>query len=801
MSQSYNSIFKVKLLLLTLLAGLAWAQPAIQTQLFKTNSLQSAISAVTIDSSGNIFAVGQAGPYDAFLVKMTPDFQVAFIADLQVTLATVASSIGVDPSGNVYITGSTTASILPATPDAIQSQNGNCVTGIFTNGCPSDAFLIKADGSNGNILYATYLGGRYSDAGTALALGPDGSVYLAGTTYSPDFPVTAGALITVLPASPAGFLAHISADGKALLTSTYWNGAPQALTVDGSGAVYLTGQTAQAQPGTPGAYQIATNPVSLMTSIDDGSSWTNLSVPSQANWVDADLTNSGVLYAATPTGVIRSGDSGATWTSLGGPLAAAFVDQVRVNPTNGSTLYAIAETDTAQTSQGPVIGAALWKSSDAGQTWVRLVSAPGGRIAIDQNRPDNLYLTWIGPGVSFSHDGGATWVSANRPLDGLVVDAANGDTIYSGSRTNLQYAKSMDSGVSWTSFGDSFRDPYANVGATPIFASGSALVYGLSVLFPSQAGGTTYAGDGMRRSSDGGQTWSSISQVPATAGFFDSNNPNNLYIVGPSGLFFSPDLGNTWLSLRANMDNPKVSEVTVAPDGTLFAVATPQPAAFLAKLDSGISTISYFTCYGGSGGVTPQVIAIDGQGRPVIAGVTTSRDLPVTNGQPAPEYENGFVARFSADGSTLDFATTLGGGLYDTVTSLALLPGGGIIAAGVTNSTDFPITPNADQPQMTSSHESGFLTALADDGETVYSSLLGGSSPDGIYASALNGRQLFLGGSVSSSDFPGLPPGLGQIFSPPFGFAALAQVDLTDLGLAPPVAFGRGVSRANSAKP
>jgi photosystem II stability/assembly factor-like uncharacterized protein len=179
-----------------------------------------------------------------------------------------------------------------------------------------------------------------------------------------------------------------------VLASTYWNGAPQALTVDGSGDVYLAGQTAQPQPGTAGAYQTATSLVNLMASKDGGSTWTDLSVPRQTNWVDADLTNPGVIYAATAMGVVKSEDNGATWTNLGGSLATAVVEQVRVDPTNVSKLYAIADTETLQTSQGTIIGTSLWKSSDVGQTWTRLTtSAQGGRLLIDQRRSDSLYLT------------------------------------------------------------------------------------------------------------------------------------------------------------------------------------------------------------------------------------------------------------------------------------------------------------------------------------------------------------------------------------------------------------------------
>lgn len=64
-------------------------------------------------------------------------------------------------------------------------------------GCGGDAFVAKLDGDLGAQLQATYLGGTDSDFGNALVVHPTtGNVYVAGGTYSGDFPVTAGAAQT-----------------------------------------------------------------------------------------------------------------------------------------------------------------------------------------------------------------------------------------------------------------------------------------------------------------------------------------------------------------------------------------------------------------------------------------------------------------------------------------------------------------------------------------------------------------------------------------------------------------------------
>lgn len=50
-----------------------------------------------------------------------------------------------------------------------------------------DGFVTKLD-SEGRVLFSTYLGGASDDGATAISIGPDGAVLVAGFTRSPDFP-------------------------------------------------------------------------------------------------------------------------------------------------------------------------------------------------------------------------------------------------------------------------------------------------------------------------------------------------------------------------------------------------------------------------------------------------------------------------------------------------------------------------------------------------------------------------------------------------------------------------------------
>jgi hypothetical protein len=113
------------------------------------------------------------------------------------------------------------------------------------------------------IVYSTYLGGSTGGLagsfGEVIALGSDGSMFVAGNTTTVDFP-------TVNPpqASNAGdvdlFVSKISADGSALVFSTYLGGSgsegPITLALDAAENVYVHGGTVSPDfPTTPGAFR------------------------------------------------------------------------------------------------------------------------------------------------------------------------------------------------------------------------------------------------------------------------------------------------------------------------------------------------------------------------------------------------------------------------------------------------------------------------------------------------------------------------------------------------------------------
>jgi hypothetical protein len=165
------------------------------------------------------------------------------------------SQIAFDAMGNAYIVGSTTSRDLPTTPGALQSTNSG-TEGQF------DAFVAKLNPTGTAVLYLTYLGGSNGEFGTGIAIDSTGNAYIAGTTFSNDFPTTANAFQSQSPGTYThAFVAKLNPTGTALVYGTYL-GAPNedalvgGIAIDAAGEATVVGRTDSTRfPVTPGAIQ------------------------------------------------------------------------------------------------------------------------------------------------------------------------------------------------------------------------------------------------------------------------------------------------------------------------------------------------------------------------------------------------------------------------------------------------------------------------------------------------------------------------------------------------------------------
>ena len=113
---------------------------------------------------------------------------------------------------------------------------------------------------------------------------------------------------------------------------------------------------------------------------------------------------------------------------------------------------------------------------------------------------------------------------------------------------------------------------------------------------------------------------------------------------------------------------------------------------FLVKLDAAGSRLLYSGYFGGSADDATHAAALDEAGNVFLAGVTASVDLPLVQGlQTEPGGgRDAFVAKWSADGSTLLFSTYLGGYSADSASAIAVGSDGSLFVTGATGSSDFP---------------------------------------------------------------------------------------------------------------
>ncbi|HLE46572.1 MAG TPA: hypothetical protein VI915_06295 [Thermoplasmata archaeon] len=330
---------------------------------------------------------------DAFVLRLGPEGDTLEAATLLGgSNFDEALGVALDPDGAAYVVGETLSPDFPTTPGAFdRTDHGGW-----------DGFVAKIDAAAARLVYGTYLGGVFSDAVNAVAVGPDGVAVVAGMTLSTDFPTTASPFQSRLQGDRDAFVARVLPDGSGLVSSTYIGGAgvdeARAVLLDAAGRAHVAGVTdSRAFPVTAGCFD-----------------------PTPEGGEDAFYL---VLEAV--------GDAVAYSTYLGG-LGLDEARALALHPAGGVVLAGTTDSPDFPTTRG-ALDASLGDPRDAFVAWLggpgpaltyaSFLGGPGPdtgyAIAVDAE--GHAFVAGVAGGAEFPSTPGAADPTWNGDLDGYVV--------------------------------------------------------------------------------------------------------------------------------------------------------------------------------------------------------------------------------------------------------------------------------------------------------------------------------------------------------------------------------------------
>ena len=163
--------------------------------------------------------------------------------------------------------------------------------------------------------------------------------------------------------------------------------------------------------------------------------------------------------------------------------------------------------------------------------------------------------------------------------------------------------------------------------------------------------------------------------------------------------------------------------------------------------------ISYGTFLGGEGADVGNALELDGSGRVLVGGTTTSADFP---GQSSSSRKNAdaFISSWRLSDAASQRSVVFGGSSEEKLTGIALDGTGGVFAVGYTKSDDFPVHDPV-QPNLRGVSDL-FLARLHESSLAVsFSTYLGGSGDDSGWGVTVDERGApLVAGITDSQDLP-----------------------------------------------
>ncbi len=567
-----------------------------------------------------------SGVKDAFVARLSANGStLAWSTCLGGGAVDEARSIALDGSDGVFVTGFTSSADFP-----LQGGLGTPWAGV------ENAFVARY-GSAGALSWASLLTGSNWQKGWGIAATLSGEAVVVGQTASADFPVTPGAYDTTLGADTDGFIVRFNADGTTLAWGTFLGGqskpaddSARAVALDADGNIYVAGETwALDFPATPGAFdavgaqkdafvsKIAASGSAILWSsylggsLDD-SAWTIALDASRRVYVGGDTYSSDFplqapLRAAGASGEgflakIAANGRSLLWSTFVGGSGSEILRALAVD-SNGNA-YVGGHTTSADF---PATG--FDKTfAGASEAYVTKINAAGTKI---------VWSTFLGG-------------SGGETTQALAVDASF--NVYAAGLTG-----SADFPVK-NGFGPAYHGGSTDGFLSKLAANGGSLVWSSLI---------------------GGSNSDAISALKVDAA-------KNTYLAGTTK---SPDFVAT-----LNLAPPRNGN-----SADMFVMKVP-PAG---------DRVEWSALVGGGWDETATGLALDAAGNVFVTGTTHSGDFPLAGAPYGRTGQDAYVVKIAAAGDKLHWSMALGGWGWDEANAIAIDGQGRAIVTGFTSSGDF----------------------------------------------------------------------------------------------------------------
>ena len=375
----------------------------------------------------------------------------------------------------------------------------------------------------------------------------------------------------------------------------------------------------------------------IWKSTNAGGSWaptTDLASNLVIGTMVIDPTDTTIIYAGTGegyfnvdafrgAGVLKSTDAGATWnllTNFSGTVSPNFyyyINKLVIRGDDHNTLYAA------------MLGG-IWKTSDAGASWSKLTTATTSTGCLDLVANPSDYNTmyasfglFLTDGIYKTTNGGTSWsrltngfpaTSTKYGRISLGIAPSSPATLYACLADSNYYThsiqKTTDGGATWSAV----TKPIDNSTAVNnSHLGGQGWYNNVIVVHPTDANTVYTGGINLFRSTDGGTTWSRLSDgygmpfvhVDQHAIAFSPGGPSTMYFGNDGGMFKSTDGGTSFSAINNNLSITQLYSGAVHPtseiyysgsqdNGTLRTLAAPSWQMLIGG-DGGATAVDYTT--------------------------------------------------------------------------------------------------------------------------------------------------------------------------------------------------------------